>query len=69
MSPVEIPGSVMKFLTTTGKKKCPRCRRDYRLTKLKQKGGVVYKLCPHCSYTLTKFNMKTALRLSTKRKK
>jgi hypothetical protein len=71
MSPTEIPGDVLKFLTAVGKKKCANshCNRDYNFAKLKQSDGVVSVHCPHCDHMVVQFNIKTLKMMAEKRGK
>jgi DNA-directed RNA polymerase subunit RPC12/RpoP len=69
MSPTEIPGEALKFLTRVGKKKCSNCKREYRFAKLTQSNGIIYKRCPHCNHILARYNLKSVLRMAARRGK
>ena len=66
MSPLEIPGSVLKLLTRVGKKKCGHCKQYYSASKLRQAGDVIYKICPLCNHVIAKYSKKTLLRRAGK---
>jgi len=70
MSPTEIPGEALKFITQAGNKKCtnPKCRREYKVAKITQNKakGLVYKHCPYCNYKLGEYSIETLRRLAQK---
>jgi RNase P subunit RPR2 len=68
MSPTEIPGDILKFLTPVGEKKCPNplCRRDYCSVRLKQSDGIVFTHCPHCNYIIGQYSVSTLLEMAAK---
>ena len=59
MSPLEIPGSVIKLINKPGKYTCPKCKRDFSSAKLRKSGDVVRKCCPCCDHTIKSYSFKT----------
>ena len=57
MSPLEIPGSVLKLINLPGKYTCPSCKRDYSSAKIKQVGNTIVKSCPKCNYTIKTYSL------------
>jgi hypothetical protein len=71
MSPTEIPGTSLKFLNKMGKKKCPKCKQEYRIAKLKLKDGIIYKLCPNpkCHRILAQYTYKEVVKMALRQGK
>lgn len=67
MSPLEIPGTVLKFLNKAGKKKCPKCGQYFDAVKVKVKKGFIFKLCPHCNYEFIRYDQKKVVKMAAKR--
>ena len=68
MSPTEIPGEALKFLTNTGQQNCKKCKRNYQTTKLSESQGIIYMRCPHCNYIINTYELKTVLRMARQAK-
>ena len=57
MSPLEIPGSVLKLINLPGKHTCPSCNRDYNKATIKQVGDTILKRCPKCNYIIKRYSL------------